>query len=783
MKIGVNIYNLYPGKIGGAEQYVRNILAEMSTDKNIKLFLFVNSSAVSTFKEMENLKICHVEESGDRDTQLQFYIDYYAISIMFSPLFFIAPERCDIPSVVSILDVQHEFFPEYFAKKTLKEIRENTEKTLKSADGIITISNYSKNTIIEKYGVDENAIKVTYLNSDSCFDEEKDSERQAELKQKIGMDYIFYPANTWPHKNHINLLKAYKILKEKYHSELKLVFTGDSKQKKKEIEDFIISNGLENDILYLGYLPQRDIPYIFANATIMAFPSIFEGFGIPLVEAMKAGVAIACSKCGSIPEVVGDAAVYFDAHNPQDIADKLYELESDGGLREYLIDKGKAVSLKYSWKECANDTIDYLKYVYNKNKKECNIEYEEYPLVSVITPSFNQGEFIRETIESVLNQNYPNIEYIVMDGGSTDNTIEILKGYDRRITWCSERDKGQADAVNKGINIAKGRIIGWLNSDDTYLDNNTISTIVEYFKTHSDTDMLYGEGYYIDKESNITNRYLTEKYSRARLAEQCIICQPTVFFTKDIVKRVGMLDVEHQLSMDYELWMRIAESGKIAYIPQYLATSRMYEENKTLSRRDEVFKETCKAVKKHYGYVPISWIDGYTDYLCKGSRGLKFFIINIKLFIQYNISNMIFCRQGLEKILRNRFSFVKQKVFSNRLQRENFYDIYSDGWISKEYRTIVNGLDRYSHLVIEGIHCWPLRQKLRLTILLEKKVVLKKTIEKKGEFTLNIHIKDYGLVNEGELVIKANKTFCPKRINGSEDIRNLSCQIKNIRKQ
>lgn len=777
MRIGVNIYNLYPGKIGGAEQYVRNIIKEFNFIEDVNLFIFVNSLALPTFEESEKQKLCHIDEQGDRDTQIQFFIDFFNIDIMFCPLFFIAPEKCNIPSVASILDIQHEFFPEYFEKNTLKEIRKNTENTLRVADGIITISNYSKKTIIDKYNIDEDKIKVTYLDSDLCFKEIKDNIKDIKLEKNIDSDYIFYPANTWPHKNHINLLKAFKILKEKYHTKLKIVFTGDSKQQKKEIENYIKDNNLQDDILYLGYLKQEEMPYIYANATIMAFPSVFEGFGIPLVEAMRSGVAIACSKNGSIPEVAGDAAIYFDAYNPNDIAEKIYKLEQDKELQQILINKGQKVATRYSWEKCVEDTYLYLKKIVSTNKSQCVTQYEDNPLVTIITPSYNQGEFIKDTIESVLSQDYPNIEYFVMDGGSTDNTIDILESYEGRFYWCSEKDKGQADAINKGIRKANGKIIGWLNSDDTYLEN-AVSTVVKYFKDHPNTDMVYGEGYYTNKEGQVIERYLTEKFSVSRLAEQCIICQPTVFFTKDIVENVGLLDAEHQLSMDYELWMRISKMGKISYIPNYLATSRMYEENKTLSRRDEVFKETFIAVKKHYGYVPISWIDGYADYLSNGTRGIKFVILDIKLFIQYNLSNWRYLIKGLKRILPHRLYFLKLRL---RNENSKFNGKYQDNWISKKYKIpfIVN--ENSQILNIEGIHNWPLKGTLKLNIYLDNKLLIKKPVKKLGDFNFIFNIEGKLQEGEHELIIIANKTFCPSRLNGSPDSRELSCRINSIR--
>lgn len=278
---------------------------------------------------------------------------------------------------------------------------------------------------------------------------------------------------------------------------------------------------------------------------------------------------------------------------------------------------------------------------------------EKFPLVSIITPSYNQGIFIRETIDSVLKQSYPNIEYVIIDGGSTDNTIEILKEYGSKIKWISEKDNGQADAINKGIALTQGKFIGWLNSDDTYLDD-AIYKLVSFMVENEDVDMVYGEGWYVDKNGNITERYLTEEFSKERLGEQCIICQPTALFSRKIVEEVGMLDAEYQLGMDYELWLRIANKGKVVHILDYVATSRMYDENKTLSRKKEAYVEACKAVKKNYGYVPASWTRGYAFYLCKEKKNIVFVIVAILLFIKYNWNNWEYVLMKFKKIKRKK---------------------------------------------------------------------------------------------------------------------------------
>jgi len=185
---------------------------------------------------------------------------------------------------------------------------------------------------------------------------------------------------------------------------------------------------------------------------------------------------------------------------------------------------------------------------------------DDLPLVSIITPSLNQGRFIRGTIESVLSQDFPRLEYIVMDGGSTDDTLEILRSYSGRLIWNSAPDLGQAGAVNTGFRLAKGEILGWLNSDDTY-HPGAVKAAVEHLATHPDTAVVYGEAYYIDEKNAVIGTYPTEDFSLDRMAEACLICQPTAFIRRAALNAVGLLDSTPRHRMDYDFWIRLSKSG------------------------------------------------------------------------------------------------------------------------------------------------------------------------------------------------------------------------------
>ena len=227
--------------------------------------------------------------------------------------------------------------------------------------------------------------------------------------------------------------------------------------------------------------------------------------------------------------------------------------------------------------------------------------------ITIVTPSFNQGKYIRRTIESVLSQNIEGLEYIVMDGGSTDETISILKEYDGKILWKSEKDKGQTDAVNKGIRLAQGEIIGWLNSDDIYYPG-ALQKVLAVFEKYPDRNVVYADAYHIDENDNMIEKYYTQDFDYEHLKEVCYICQPALFFRKSLTGQYGYLDESLQYCMDYDYWLRLGKGETFYYLREVLAGSRLYADNKTLGARRSVHEEMLVMQEKNLGRASERWI-------------------------------------------------------------------------------------------------------------------------------------------------------------------------------
>ena len=229
-------------------------------------------------------------------------------------------------------------------------------------------------------------------------------------------------------------------------------------------------------------------------------------------------------------------------------------------------------------------------------------------LVSIITPSYNQARYLEETMRSVLEQDYPHIEYIVVDGGSTDGSREIIEKYaDRLAWWVSEKDRGQTDAINKGFARARGEVLAWLNSDDTY-QPGAIREAVEFLRQNPQVGLVYGDANYIDEHGRVIGRFPAAQTDYRRLRQGYVhIPQQSAFFRADLWRRVGPLDDSFYFAMDYDLWVRLAREAPIVYLPRVWANFRLHSDAKTIAADDRCWPEMLRV---HYrdGGSPFSMI-------------------------------------------------------------------------------------------------------------------------------------------------------------------------------
>lgn len=234
-----------------------------------------------------------------------------------------------------------------------------------------------------------------------------------------------------------------------------------------------------------------------------------------------------------------------------------------------------------------------------------NNEMMTLPKITIITPSYNQGQFIEQTICSVIEQDYPNVEYIVMDGGSSDQTISILKQYDRHLIWRSESDRGQAHAINKGVAIATGEILGYLNSDD-YLEPGALYTVGKYFADHPGAEWLTGQCRIVDEQGTEVRKVITKYKNFWLFINQFrimfilnYISQPATFWRKRVTDEIGGFNEELHLTLDYDYWIRIGSLYKLHIIRQYISNFRVHSRSKGGTTANQQFNSEYEVASKY----------------------------------------------------------------------------------------------------------------------------------------------------------------------------------------
>jgi FkbM family methyltransferase len=250
---------------------------------------------------------------------------------------------------------------------------------------------------------------------------------------------------------------------------------------------------------------------------------------------------------------------------------------------------------------------------------------QQHLTISVITPSYNQAEFLEECLLSVKNQTYPPIEHFVFDPGSTDNSRAIASNF-AHIKLIAEPDEGQSDALNKGFQRAKGDIIAWLNSDDCFAHPNVFERVIQRFLEPDSPDIVYGKGIYIDEKGNkLRDVYINKNPTSFawRFQHEDGVLQPALFMKRSVIEKVGLLRNDLHYSMDYEYWIRCMKANiKFAYVDEDFAIARYHQSNKTYGMRGNSYSEVCDMMKEHFAYVNHLWLKRYAEFLVDGHDGV-----------------------------------------------------------------------------------------------------------------------------------------------------------------
>jgi glycosyltransferase involved in cell wall biosynthesis len=379
MHVAINTLPLLSNK-AGAERYTENILknlAMIDAENNYTLLLNdLNKNFYKIDQKNFNNMLLNVDAQSRirRIIAEQCYIPFLIkktldIDIYFSPCN-IAPMFISTPKVTMLFDVHWILFPQLFNRAKMTYLKRAIRSTVKGSQRILTISNNSKKDIVKIFGVQEDKVKVTYLGVDPAFKVEVDKERVEGVLSKYEIEgkFVLSVCQLHKRKNLLRLLLAFSHLKDSNKIRHTLVLAGGPGDGTNEIEYFLTSTR-RKDILVTGCIPDEDIRFLYNAADLFVYPSLYEGFGLPVIEAMACGTPVVTSNVSSLPEVAGDAAILVNPYSVEDIADAIYRVISDKELKEDLTAKGLKRAAEFSWEKAARETLKVFEEVYNETKR------------------------------------------------------------------------------------------------------------------------------------------------------------------------------------------------------------------------------------------------------------------------------------------------------------------------------------------------------------------------------------------------------------------------------
>ena len=290
------------------------------------------------------------------------------VGIAYSFPGYIHPQLFPLRHVLVVPDIQHEYLPEFFSPEALEERQRLYTESAHRADHICAISDFTRHTLIDKLGVPPEKVTTVWLAADPGFSPVP-REDDARVLGSYGLEaggYLYFPAHTWHHKNHRAAIEALRVLRDRHGTSRTLVCTGGAREAQPAIEAQIAKAGLGGQVRFLGYCPQREIPSLYRGAACLVFPSLFEGFGMPVLEAMASGCPVVCSDTTSLPEIAGGAALLLSPRDPEALAAAVHQLLTDADLRRDLVTRGIGRAAAFSWRRHTLETIAVLRRVHQQ---------------------------------------------------------------------------------------------------------------------------------------------------------------------------------------------------------------------------------------------------------------------------------------------------------------------------------------------------------------------------------------------------------------------------------